>query len=87
MVALDPVVGVPVGALPGRWQQLLQHGRVHRCLIGGDLDGRGLGRPNRLLEEPVGGPRVSTLGDQHVDDLTGSPYISVAAHQRCRMAG
>jgi hypothetical protein len=25
MVALDPMVGVPVGAMPGRQQQVLQH--------------------------------------------------------------
>ena len=27
MVGLDPVVGVLVGAVPGRWQQVLQHNR------------------------------------------------------------
>jgi hypothetical protein len=39
VVALNAVVGMAVGAVPCRWQQALQHGRVHRCLIGGDLDG------------------------------------------------
>jgi hypothetical protein len=37
VVALDAVVGVAVGTMPRRRQQLLQHGRVHRRLIGGDL--------------------------------------------------
>jgi hypothetical protein len=27
MVALDAVVGVPVGAVQGRWQQVLEHDR------------------------------------------------------------
>jgi hypothetical protein len=69
MVALDPVVGVLVGAMPCRWQQLLQHGGVGRRLIGGDLDGRDLGRVDGLVEEPTGGLGVSARGDEHVDDL------------------
>jgi hypothetical protein len=38
MVSLDPVVGVPIGAMPRRRQQLLQHDRVGRRLIGDYLE-------------------------------------------------
>jgi hypothetical protein len=34
VITLDAVVGIPVGAMPRRWQQLLQHARVDRRLIG-----------------------------------------------------
>jgi hypothetical protein len=37
MVGLDPVVGVPLGAVPRRWEQLLQHQRIGRCSVGDDL--------------------------------------------------
>jgi hypothetical protein len=69
VVALDPVVGVPVSAVPGRGQQRLQHGRVDRRLVGGDLGGHDLGRADRLLEESAGGVSVSSGGHEHVDDL------------------
>jgi hypothetical protein len=69
VVALDAVVGVAVGAMPGRWQPLLQHGRIHRRLISCDLDRTDHGRANRPLEEPVGGRGVSLPGDEDVDDL------------------
>ena len=70
MVALNPVVGVRVGAMPCRWQQLLQRARVDRYLIGGDLDRRDLwSRADRLLEEPACCPHVPTWGDEHIDDL------------------
>jgi hypothetical protein len=38
VVALDAVVGVPLGAMPGRREQLVQHRRVCRRLVGDDLD-------------------------------------------------
>jgi hypothetical protein len=69
MVALDAVVGVAVGAMPRRWQPLLQHRRIHRRLISCDLDRIDLGCANRPLEEPVGGRGVSLPGDEDVDDL------------------
>src|SRR5829696_9037542 len=69
VIALDPVVGVPISAVPGCWQQVLQHGRVDRRLIGGDLDGRDPGRVNGLVEEPTGGLGVSARGDEYVNDL------------------
>jgi hypothetical protein len=59
MVGLDPVVGVLLSAVPRRWQRILQHRRVHRRLVGGDLDGRDLGRAHRPLEESVGFLRVA----------------------------
>jgi hypothetical protein len=55
MVALDAVVGVAVGTVPGRWQQLIQHRRIQPRLIGCDLGGGDLGRANGPLEEPPGG--------------------------------
>jgi len=69
VVALDPVVGVLVGAVPCRWQQVLQHGRVHRRLSSDCLGGRDLGHVDRSLEEPMGRLRVALWRDQHVDDL------------------
>jgi hypothetical protein len=69
MVALDPIVDVPVAAMPGRRQQLLQHRRVHRRLIGDDLSGRDLGRPDRRFDEAVGCLGVAPQGDIDVDDL------------------
>jgi hypothetical protein len=68
MVGLDPVVGVLVGAMPCKWQ-LLQHGRVDRRPIGGDLDGPDLGRADGPLKEPPGSRGISPSGDEHVDDL------------------
>ena len=70
MVTLDAVVGVPVGAVPRRWQQLLQHRRIHRRLIGHDLDRRDPGHADGPLEEPAGGLGVAPQGDDHIDDLT-----------------
>jgi hypothetical protein len=69
VVALDPIVGVPVGSVPRRWQQLLQHHRIGRCSVGDDLGGRDLGRADGLAEEPAGGTGVPPRGDKYVDDL------------------
>jgi hypothetical protein len=44
-------------------------GRVDRRLVGGDLDGRDLGRANRPLEESVGFLLVAPRRDEYVDDL------------------
>jgi hypothetical protein len=38
VVGLDAVVGVVVGSVPGRGQHFLEHARVHRCVVGDDLD-------------------------------------------------
>src|SRR6266568_1306311 len=56
VVALDPVVGVLVGGVPGCWQQVLEHDRVCRCLVGSDLDGRHLRHLGGLSKEPGGPP-------------------------------
>src|SRR4029450_12534850 len=69
MVSLDQVVGVPIGAMPGRRQQLVQHDRGGRGLIGDPLDGSDLMHAGGLFEEPAGGPEVAPRGDDHVDDL------------------
>jgi hypothetical protein len=69
MVSLDPVAGGPIGAMPGRRQQLLQHDRGGRRLIGDHLDGSDLGRADGLLEESAGPSDVARWGDEHVDDL------------------
>jgi hypothetical protein len=50
MAGLDPVVGVPLGAMPGRWQQILEHHRVRRRSIGDHLNGCHLGRADGLFE-------------------------------------
>jgi hypothetical protein len=69
VVALHPIVGVPVGTVPGRRQQVLQQGRVHRRLIGGDLGRRDLRRIDRPFEEALGRLHVAPPGDIDVDDL------------------
>jgi hypothetical protein len=48
---------------------LLQHHRVHRRLIGGDLRRRHEGPPDHLLEEAAGRLGVPPCRDQHIDDL------------------
>jgi hypothetical protein len=55
--------------VPCRWQQRLQHRRVHRGPIGGDLDWPNACSAHGLLEEPLGGVSVSSGGHEHVDDL------------------
>ena len=69
VIAFDPVIGVAVGAMPGRWQQLLQHDWVGGCLVGDDLHRGDLRRAERPLEEPAGSGRIAPWGDEHVDDL------------------
>src|SRR5829696_1023966 len=69
MVAFDPVVAIPIGAVPGGRHQLLQHRRVHRRLIGGDLDGHNLGHSDRPLKEAASCHDIPSPGDEDVDDL------------------
>jgi hypothetical protein len=75
VIRLDPVVGVLFGAMPRRREEFLQHGRVHRRLVGGDLDGRDLGRADGLLKESVGSLRVPACGD---DTSMTCPNWSIA---------
>ena len=77
MVSLEPVVGILLGPMPGRRQQLLQQDRIDRCPVGDDLDRRGLGGADGLLEEPAGCLDIAAGRDEDVDDLaellTGGP--------------
>jgi hypothetical protein len=63
VVGLDTVVGVLIGAMPGRWQQRFQHRRVRRRLVSDDLDRRALGRADGPLEEAAGSSGVIVLVD------------------------
>ena len=69
VIGLDMVVGILVGAMPGGRQQLLEHRRVHRRVVGDHLDWRDPRRADGALEEPAGRCRVSPRGHEHVDDL------------------
>jgi hypothetical protein len=55
--------------VPGRRQQVFQHRRVHRRLIGDDLSRRDLRRPDRPFEEAMGFLGVAPRSDKDVDDL------------------
>jgi hypothetical protein len=66
VICLEAVIGVPIGAVPCRWQQSSK-GRVDRRLIG--CDGRDPGRADGPLEEPPGGLGVSARGYNGVDHL------------------
>jgi hypothetical protein len=68
MVSLDAVIGVALGGVQGRGDQLVQDPRISRCPVGGDL-GRDGARAQRLGEEPAGRRQVAALGQQDVDDL------------------
>jgi len=69
VVALDAVVGVLVGPMPRRRQQVIEHRRIRRCPVGGDLDRQDPGRADRPLNAPTGSRRVPPWSDEHVDDL------------------
>jgi hypothetical protein len=69
MVGLEVIVGVLIGAMPGRREQLAQRGRGGRRLVGDDLHGRDLGGADGLLQAAAGGLGVALWGDAHVDDL------------------
>ena len=69
MVGLNAVVGVPIGAVPGRWQEVIEHHWVDRRLVSHDFAGLRAGRADGLLEEPTR-RRVALVGHEHVDDLS-----------------
>jgi hypothetical protein len=69
VVGLNPVVGVLLGVVPRRRQQLLQDDRVGRRLIGHDLAWHGPRRADSPLEESTGRPQIAPWRDEHVDDL------------------
>ena len=73
VIALDSIVGIPVGAVPRRREQLPQHRRIHRRLIGGDLHRRDLGRADRPLEESTKNSvtlRLLAHAEQHWPQLS-----------------
>jgi hypothetical protein len=53
VVSFDLVVGIPVGAVPGRRQQPIEHHRVPRRPVGHDLDRHRRGRSAGPFEEPT----------------------------------
>jgi hypothetical protein len=70
VVAFDLVVGVAVGLMPRRRQQLVEYDRVGRCSVGNNLDRHDLRRADRPFEEPAGSPGVTLGGDKDIDDLS-----------------
>ena len=69
MVSLNPVVGVPLGAMPSRWQQVLEHDRIGRGSVGDYLNGGHPRRADGLLEELASRPCVALSRHEHVDHL------------------
>jgi hypothetical protein len=69
VVGLNPVVGVPVGAVPGCWQEATEHHRVGRRPVGHDLAGHDLAGTDGLLEEPARHLAVPSRRDERIDDL------------------
>jgi hypothetical protein len=69
VVALDPVVGVLVGAVPRCRQQVIDDRRIRRCPVGCDLCGRDPGRADGPREEPAGCRCVPIWGYEHIKDL------------------
>jgi hypothetical protein len=69
VIGFDGIIGVLLHDMARRGQQLIDHSRVGRRLIGADL-----ARARALLqgtgEKPASGPQVPLPGDQHVDDLS-----------------
>jgi hypothetical protein len=63
VIGLDMVVGISVGAMPGRRQQLLQYRWVHRRVIGDDLGGPNLrGRSDDDQRAAFGQGCIGTAG-------------------------
>src|SRR5829696_4911290 len=69
VICFETVIAISVGAMPSRWQQLFQRGRVHRRKVGDDLHRHHPRSAHGVLEEPAGSPPVTLGGDEHVDDL------------------
>ena len=55
--------------MPDHRQQLLEHRRVQRRVVGDHLDWRDPHCADGALEEPAGRGCVPPWGDEHVDDL------------------
>jgi hypothetical protein len=69
VIRLDPVVGVPVGSMPCRWEQFVQHDRVCRCSVGDNLHRGHLRCGDGPFEDPAGRGDITPRGDEHVNDL------------------
>jgi hypothetical protein len=69
VIGLDPVVGVLLGAVPGRRQQVLQHDREGCRSVGSDLHCHHLGGVDGSFEAPPGCRSVALWRDERVDDL------------------
>ena len=69
VVGLDAVVGVLVGAVPGSWQQLLQHRRVRRGPIGCDSAGRTVVAPMACSKN-----RSAASASRRVDTNTSTTW-------------
>ena len=82
VVAFDAVVGVLVGPMPRRRQQVIEHRRIRRCPVGGDLDRHDPRRVDHSLKEPTGSRRVPPWRDEHVDDLAELVDRAVDVRQR-----
>jgi hypothetical protein len=57
------------GPMPRRRQQVIEHCRIRRCPVGGDLDRRDPRRADRPHKEPAGSRHVPPWRDEYVDDL------------------
>src|SRR6266536_3342173 len=68
-VGLNVIVCVLRGVMPGGWDHFVEHDWVSCRLVGGHLLGPDHGGLDGLPEEPPGRPRVTTWGDEHIDDL------------------
>jgi hypothetical protein len=77
MVALDAVIGVLLGAVPRGWDELVEHDRVGRRLVGDHLNPvsswwcRWPGRRGM-----AGTPLRSLIASERQRDLKVSPFVT-----------
>jgi hypothetical protein len=84
VIGLDVVVGIPLSAMPRRWQQLLQHHRVGGCPVGHDFTRPDRGCADSPLEEPASCSDVAPRGDEDVNHL---PELTNGAVDIAPLAG
>jgi hypothetical protein len=68
VIGLNSVVGVPLGAVPGRLEQVVQHRQVGQGSVGDDLNRSDLGRSDGPFEK-ARAAAASRCGHEHIDDL------------------
>jgi len=68
MISFRDVVGVLLQNVPRARKQVIEHARVDRCPVGGDLHGR-VPAGQRAGEERSSGRAIAAFGDQDVDGL------------------